>query len=259
MSKFLKLSIFFGFFIFVFSLATATYAREDESENETNVTATITPTKVKENQRNNQFKSKLAKEKEDESEIEDDLISVSPGKNREKKEAKISKAMERKASKLSETRLKKCEIVEKHIDNRFKTLLSLGVNTHKGKEKIVERVDNFYANKLAPAGYTLSNYAALKADIETKEAAVQAILDEAQTNGESFSCDSEDPKAQADEFKTNIQALIAANKAYKTSVKIFVVAVRDLAKKAKADKMVPSPVVSPVTSPAVSNEVTETP
>jgi len=255
MSKFLKLSIFFGLFIFVLVLATSTYARESESENSSTSTSTLTPTKVKENQREKLLKSNLAKETELEDEVEEDTkVSVSPGKNKEKREAKISQIAERKENKLSESRLKICEVREKNIENRFKTLLTLGTNTHKDKEMIVERVDTFYTTKLVPAGYSLPNYAALKADIASKEAAVQSILDEAKTNGSSFSCDSNDPKAQADDFKTNIQSLIAANKAYKASVKTFVVAVRDLAKQAKSDKMVPSPSVSP----AVSPEVTET-
>ena len=52
---------------------------------------------------------------------------------------------------------------------------------------------------------------------------------------------------------------MTANKAYKASVKAFAVAVRDLAKKAKADKLSPSPAISGAASPAVSPEVTETP
>ena len=244
MNKLLKLSISFGLFIFVLALATSTYAISDNASE-----------RAMEKQELKQMTNTEGKNK-----------NVGGIESKNKMMAandKASAAATRKANKLSEARLKICEAREKNIENRFRTLLTLGVNTHKGKEKIVERVDKFYTTVLVPAGYILPNYDVLKADIETKEAAVQTILDEAQASGESFSCDSEDPKAQADEFKSNIQALINANKAYKTSVRTFVVAVRDLAKKAKADKISPSPIVSepitPIPTTAVSPEVTETP
>jgi hypothetical protein len=153
--------------------------------------------------------------------------------------------------KLSEARLRTCEEREAKIGDRFKNLLAIGEKTHTGMDKIVERVDTFYNNILVPAGYTLANYEVLKSDMATKKAAVQSALAEAQTSGQSFSCESDDPKGQADAFRQDVQALMTANKAYKTSVRTFVAAVRDLAKEAKADKLSPSPAVSPV--------VTETP
>ncbi len=76
----------------------------------------------------------------------------------------------------------------------------------------------------------------------------------AQADGANFSCDSDDPKGSADTFRQDMQALMLANKAYKISVRTFVVAVRDLAVKAKTAKLSPSPIVSPVVSPEVTGE-----
>lgn len=161
------------------------------------------------------------------------------------KERKMNTESVRKV-KLSEARLRVCEERENKIGNRFKNLLAIGEKTHTGMEKTLERVDKFYNNVLVPAGYTLPNYDSLKSDIATKKAAVQAALTEAQASGQDFSCDSDDPKGEADAFRQDVQVLMTANKAYKTSVRTFVVAVRDLAKEAKADKSSsPSPSVSP--------------
>lgn len=242
MSRFVKLGFFFGLFFVVLALAGSSYAISDDdaSENTSDVTISVSPEKKRENKEVMQLK----KTEEVERKIKEKSMA---------KDAKISKAMERKANKLSEARLKICEGREEKIGNRFKSLIALGEKTHAGKEKIVERVDGFYTNVLVPAGHTLPNYETLKADIEVKETAVKAALEAAQVNGQEFSCDSDDPKAQADEFKENVQTLIAANKAYKQSVRTFVVSVRDLAKQArstssgsttKADKLTPSPAVS---------------
>lgn len=160
-----------------------------------------------------------------------------------------------KKVKLSEARMKICEMHASNISMRFKNLLGLGEKSHENFNDIVTRVDAFYTSKLVPAGYALPNYDALKSDITTKQTAVQTALTKAQTDGASFSCDSDDPKGSADTFRQDIQALIIANKAYKLSVRTFVVSVRDLALKAKAAKLSPSPVVSPVASP----EATEAP
>lgn len=241
MSKYLKLSLFFGLFFVVLGLAGSTYAISDNAS---------------ENARSEykQFKTPAGETTDD----EDSASEKAMKKVEAKKEAKIT-GMAVKKNALSEARLKICETREEKIDNRFKSLVALGEKTHTGKEKIIERVDGFYTNVLVPAGYTLPNYAALKSDIATKDQSVKTILEELQASGEEFSCDSEDPKALADEFKENTQALIAANKAYRQSVRNFVVAVRDLAKKAKTDKLGVSPKVSPAVTQEVAPVITQEP
>ncbi len=237
MGRILKLGTFIGLFLFVLTLATTVHAVNDNSSNNSE-------RKIK------QFKA---------TESNDSSKSARKAKNLSMVEKKATQAAIKKV-RLSEARLRVCENRENIIAKRFRTLLVLGVNTHKGKEKMVERVDAFYTNVLVPKGYTLPNYASLKADIAAKEANVQTILDEAKASGAEFSCDSDDPKAMADAFRLDMQELIAANKEYRASVKAFVVAVRDLAKKAKADKgLSPSPAISPVISPVVTPEVTEGP
>jgi len=161
---------------------------------------------------------------------------------------KVNEKVETKAAmkveKLSEARLKICQSREERISNRFTNLLSLGAGSHQNFEGFVVRVDDFYQNTLVVQGYSLENYKVLKADIAKNQVAVKTALEQVRLSGRDFSCDSEDPKAQTDTFRQNMQVLINANKAYKTSVRTFVAAVRDLAKEAKSATLSPSPEVS---------------
>jgi N-methylhydantoinase B/oxoprolinase/acetone carboxylase alpha subunit len=116
---------------------------------------------------------------------------------------------------------------------------------HQGHEKIYQRVDEFYANKLVPNGYVLSNYADLKAEVAANKENVALLLEAAQTSGKDFDCESDDPKGQVDAFQEDMKALIDANKKYKDSIYAFVRAVRDLAKTAKLDKISLTPSQSP--------------
>lgn len=231
MRRLSKLSLFFGLILIALSFSAGVWAANDNSSN----------AKFK------QFKAP---------EISDSSKSAKNNKTialTDRMEKRASQAANRVA-KLSAARLRLCQAKEKVIENRFKALLALGVKTHTGKEKLVQRVDNFYNNVLVPEGHVLANYDALIADIAAKEEVVQEALAQAQANGEGFSCESDDPKGHADLFRQDIQALIAANRAYRVSVRAFVVAVRDLARQAKADTLSPSPAISPSVAPEVTEE-----
>lgn len=162
---------------------------------------------------------------------------------RENLKNRASEAAQKRKEKLSEARLKVCKARVQAIGNRLKAMYKRATVIHKGHEKIYAKVDEFYNNKLVPNGYTLSNYADLKAEIEANKANVQALLDAAKESGTGFSCDSEDPKGQVDAFQEDMKALIEANKTYKESIHTFVKAVRDLAKTARLEKVSPSPTV----------------
>jgi len=160
------------------------------------------------------------------------------------RDSKKASAGARKVQKLSEVRLRLCNARAKNISMRFNKLVSMGNKSHDVSHARIEKVDNFYNDKLVSEGFSLDNYETLKTDMDTKEANVHSILDKIEANGQSFSCDSEDPKGQADTFRDDMKTLISANKDYRVSVRKFVVAVRDLAKEARAEKMSPTPEVS---------------
>lgn len=171
---------------------------------------------------------------------------------RENLKNRASDAAAKRKEKLSEARLKVCKARAQAIGNRLKAMYKRATVIHKGHEKIYARVDKFYNEKLVPNGYTLSNYADLKAEIEANKANVQTLLEAAKKTSTDFDCSLEDPKGQLDAFHEDMKALIEANKTYKESIHTFVKAVRDLAKTAKLDKLSPGP----SSSPAPTAEVT---
>ncbi|MBI4097597.1 MAG: hypothetical protein HY426_01000 [Candidatus Levybacteria bacterium] len=175
-----------------------------------------------------------------------DRIQAARQKNleiRENLKNRASEAAQRRAEKLSEARLKVCHARALAIGNRLKAMHKRATVIHTGHEKIYAKVDEFYNNRLVPNGYSLSNYADLKAEIEANKTNVQTLLDAAKETGTDFDCSSEDPKGQLDAFHEDMKALIEANKTYKESIHAFVKAVRDLAKTAKPEKLSPSPEV----------------
>lgn len=194
---------------------------EDEDES-------LTPTPKKE------IKPRLIKER----------IQKAKEKNQEIREnmkERASASAEKRAEKLSEARLKVCKARSKAIENRLKAMHKRASLIHKGHEKTYAKVDEFYNNRLVSNGYTLSNYADLKAEIAANKANVQALLDAATDTGTDFDCSSEDPKGQVEAFREDMKALIEANKTYKESIHVFVKAVRDLAKTAKLEKLSVTP------------------
>lgn len=222
MLKTIKLSIFFGLFLLIFASANSTWAIEDST--------TIDKSTIK-NER---------------------AVEKINAANDIKEKVEATTAV--KKANLSEARLRTCEAREQKIANRYKNLLTMGSRFHPYYDKIVARVDYFYTNNLVPNGLILENYDSLKADITSNKEAVSSALAQVQASGQEFSCDSDDPKGEADTFRTNMQALIASNKEYKTSVRAFVVAVRDLAKEAKAATLSITPEVSPVVTEGAVTE-----
>ena len=160
---------------------------------------------------------------------------------RENIKNRASEAAQKRHQKLSEARLKVCQARARNIGSHFKNMNQRALQIHNGHGKIYMRVDKFYTDKLVPNGYTLSNYADLKAEVEANKANVIALHDALKATGVEFDCNSEDPMGQVDAFKEDMRELIEANKEYRESIHNFVKAVRDLAKTAKEDKMSASP------------------
>ena len=161
-----------------------------------------------------------------------------------KKEESLDSALAMKKQKLSEARLRICETKAQRINLRFSNMQKLGLKLHQDRVNLVQRVDEYYNNVLVPGGNKLNNYETLKLEMSTKEANLQAALVKVQESGGTFSCDSEDPKANADAFKVNVQAMITAHQEYKAATKNFIVSVKELSKQVRASKLSTSPVLS---------------
>lgn len=162
-------------------------------------------------------------------------------KIRENIKNRASKSATKRIEKLSEARKKVCETRKSNIAKRLNSSQSTASKIHTGHFKIFQRVDNFYKNKLVPNGYTLENYDDLVLEVNTNKETVEALHTSMKENGANFDCDSDDPKGQVGAFREDLQNLVEANKNYKESIKAYVQAVLDLARKAKLDKESVSP------------------
>jgi hypothetical protein len=129
-------------------------------------------------------------------------------------------------AKLDGAKLKACQAREKGLERRSETLVKRVEKIAAKFDKIAGKVDTYYFETLVPAGKSVDNYANLKADIETQKVAAQTALASAKQNLASFSCEGADPKGTMAAFRTDIQAVNAALKEYRTAVKDLIVAVR---------------------------------
>ncbi len=129
---------------------------------------------------------------------------------------------------LTETKLKVCQSKETAIKNRAIHMGDLA-NTMIGKfDSITTRVETYYTSKVIPSGKTVANYDSLVTDIQTKKDAVQTALTQAQASANSFTCDSNNPREQALQFRNDIKEVISALKEYRTSIKNLIIAVRSI-------------------------------
>ncbi|MEX2028174.1 MAG: hypothetical protein WD988_01590 [Candidatus Curtissbacteria bacterium] len=129
---------------------------------------------------------------------------------------------------LETGKLQACQARENAIKNRSTHLVSLVSNMETKFDSIATRVETYYTSKVVPSGKTVANYDALLTDIQTKKTVVQTALTKTQGDAGSFSCDSDTPKAQLTQFGQDMQVIKTALKAYRTSIKNLIVAVRSV-------------------------------
>lgn len=131
-------------------------------------------------------------------------------------------------TRLQDAKLKACQARENAIKQRSSSLTKLVTTMEEKFDRIEKRVEDYYNSKVAPSGKTVSNYANLISDIQTKKAAVPAALTKAQNDATDFSCISDNPKAQMTQFRVDMQSAKAALKDYRTSIKNLIVAVHSV-------------------------------
>lgn len=119
-----------------------------------------------------------------------------------------------------------CQAKENAIKQRSLHLTQLVTLMETRFDTIASRVEGFYTSKVVPAGKTVPNYSTLVADIATKKVAVSTTLVVAQNDATGFNCTGNDPKAQLNQFRLDMQAVMGALKNYRVSIKNLIVAVR---------------------------------
>lgn len=141
-------------------------------------------------------------------------------------EAQVQSQERREAgqARLEAAKLKACQNREKAVQNIMARISDRGTKQLDVFTKISDRVQAFYAEK----GNTLSNYDALVAEVNAKKEAAQAAVETVKNGSTEFRCDGDNPKAVADSFKENLQAMNAALKEYKTAVKDLIVGVKSV-------------------------------
>ena len=122
-------------------------------------------------------------------------------------------------------RLRVCQVKANVLQTRSQHLSQLVTTMEEKFDSIAARVEAYYTNTVVPSGKTVSNYDALVAEISTKKVAVQTALSTAQSGVANFSCDSTNPRGQMLTYRTDMQSVKAALKAYRTAIKNLIVAV----------------------------------
>lgn len=139
----------------------------------------------------------------------------------EAKQRAQSRASETK-QRLEGAKLKACEAREKRISATMAQMTKRGENHIAVFTKISDRVKAFYEKK----GHTAEDYDMLVAEVDAKKASAEAAVASAQSVGDVFSCDSDNPKIASEQFREAHKAQVAALKEYRTAVKNLIVAVK---------------------------------
>lgn len=127
-------------------------------------------------------------------------------------------------TRLAAAQLKACQNRQNAITNVMARISDRGQKQLDLFTTIATRVETFYTAK----GKTLSNYDALVADVNAKQAAAQAVVSSTDTSGSGFSCSSTDPKGFVNSFMGSLKSEISALQAYRISVKNLIVGVQSV-------------------------------
>ncbi|NCP47073.1 hypothetical protein AUJ42_02180 [Candidatus Collierbacteria bacterium CG1_02_44_10] len=157
------------------------------------------------------------------------LIIVSPSLAAKPDNAGNSNAKSGKpVAVVSTVRAKACQARVSAIKTRMTQLTKLVTTMETTLDKITERVQGYYTNKVLPSGRSLTNYNSLTSNITSNKALVQTALDKAQADILAFSCTSANPRTQVYQFNTNMRLVKNALKAYRTSINKLIVTIRTI-------------------------------
>ncbi len=127
-------------------------------------------------------------------------------------------------NKPDDAKQRACQNHQKAITNILSRIADRGQKQINLFSIITQRTQNFYADK----GKTLANYDALVADVATKKAAAQAVVDTLKSTSTTFDCSGDNPKGVADSFKDSLKKEIEALKTYKAAVNDLIVGVKSV-------------------------------
>jgi hypothetical protein len=130
--------------------------------------------------------------------------------------------------KLTDEKLKVCLEKSQDVKKRSVYLVNSVREIQKKFTSIVEGVENYYKEKIAPSGITLPNYDVHVADISSREKIVTSLLEKAQTDATNFSCTGVDPHGQLQQLDIDVRAVLQALQEYRTGIYNLITALRGL-------------------------------
>lgn len=132
-------------------------------------------------------------------------------------------------NKLQGIKLQICERLSRNISKRSQQLVQKAQNMEMIFDRHATAVENYYTGTLVPQGKTVPNYNALVTAIQTDKANVDSFVMPSASSSASFSCNSDNPLAQLEQFRQNMLSVIQALNTYKKSVVNLIVSVAKVA------------------------------
>ena len=151
-----------------------------------------------------------------------------------------AKGRDKLENRLTEVKLKVCEKKESSIQKRSTKLVAKADKIQTRFDRIIEKVDAYYVDKLVPKDIEIENYSDLLANIEDHRRASATALGVAESTADNFTCEGEDPEKQIGQFRDDMKGIISALQGYKKSVVNLIVAVRTKGKNIQESQPVAS-------------------
>lgn len=123
--------------------------------------------------------------------------------------------------KLDAAKKKVCEARQNRINTTMQNVVNRSDRHLDYITKVAVRTQSFYPK----SGVTLANYDELVATINEKKAAAEAAIVTVQSKA-SFSCDSEGPKADIQDFRNHRLGKVEAMREYRTAVRALIDAIK---------------------------------
>jgi hypothetical protein len=140
------------------------------------------------------------------------------------------KGRDKMKDRLTEVKLKVCEKKEATIQRRSTRLVGKVEKILSNFDRIVQKVDDFYVDKVVPKVGEMENYEQLLNKNGAKRQEVYVALGAATETANNFTCEGVDPKDQIKQFRVEMKSVTQALKEYKHTIIDYLVAVKTKAK-----------------------------
>lgn len=150
----------------------------------------------------------------------DDIKSLRE-KAQQRRQALVESAKAKKTEKKDKARMARCEQKKSKIQEKYSALQDRTTRAGGRIQERLERAKAFASQK----GLTVPNGDVLVADITSKRQVVEASADAIRDVAESFNCQDDNAKEQAELIRAEVQVFRTSIKAYRQSVKAYFSAV----------------------------------